>query len=278
MNYDEKFIFDILFDQIRTCIDNWGKPLPHYTYEVAANHYWDSITDNGVMHIKDVKLPDIRWYMDWNIWPGIYADSLLVYHLFNNDYTEELVNFLECAGCEGPYGYKNVKAEKGDIVIDGGGYIGDNAAQFAAIGAKVYSFEPSPRLWPILKHAALLNDFIPIQMGLGDVTTSAYINNDSYSCGDFINVKGDEACEVITIDDFAEKENVKIDFIKADIEGFERHMLRGARKTLECDAPKLALKTYHIPGDPEEMRKLILEANPKYIVIQKSRTMYCYVP
>ncbi|GHV33865.1 hypothetical protein FACS1894187_03280 [Synergistales bacterium] len=69
-----------------------------------------------------------------------------------------------------------------------------------------------------------------------------------------------------------------MDFIKADIEGYERYMLKGAAKTLKKFAPKLALCTYHLPDDPEVMEKIIKEANPAYNVIQKRTKLFASVP
>jgi hypothetical protein len=69
-----------------------------------------------------------------------------------------------------------------------------------------------------------------------------------------------------------------VDFIKADIEGAERLMLKGAQKTLARFAPKLALCTYHLPDDPDVMEKLIMEANPNYKIVHKWFKLYAYVP
>ena len=88
-----------------------------------------------------------------------------------------------------------------------------------------------------------------------------------------------KSIETTTIDDFVRKNNLpRVDFIKADIEGFERHMLAGAQETLARFAPKLALCTYHLPDDPEVMAELILKANPKYNIVQKRMKLYASVP
>ena len=83
----------------------------------------------------------------------------------------------------------------------------------------------------------------------------------------------------ITLDAFVERNNIEhVDFIKADIEGAERNMLRGATRILKEFAPKLSICTYHLPDDPQVLREIILNANPKYRIVEKIKKMYAYVP
>jgi len=84
-----------------------------------------------------------------------------------------------------------------------------------------------------------------------------------------------ETIEVTTIDEFVNEYNInRVDFIKADIEGYERYMLAGAKETLKRFAPKLAICTYHLQDDPDVLSKIILEANPNYIIVQKRKKLY----
>ena len=56
--------------------------------------------------------------------------------------------------------------------------------------------------------------------------------------------------ETTTIDKLVEELGIeRVDFIKADIEGEELNMLKGARKTIEKFKPKLAICVYHRPQD-----------------------------
>ena len=114
-----------------------------------------------------------------------------------------------------------------------------------------------------------------------------FINTSGNSTANRIKVSSDaeeyqEASSTVKttrLDDFVRENNLpRVDFIKADIEGFERHMLAGAQDTLARFAPKLALCTYHLPDDPQVMAELILKANPKYNIVQKRMKRFASVP
>jgi hypothetical protein len=70
---------------------------------------------------------------------------------------------------------------------------------------------------------------------------------------------------------------LKVDFIKADIEGTERDMLKGATSVLKIFAPKLAICTYHLPDDPEVLKNIILKANPNYRIVQLNHKLFAMV-
>jgi len=74
------------------------------------------------------------------------------------------------------------------------------------------------------------------------------------------------------------KNNKYLEFIKADIEGSEREMLKGAVKTLKKFTPKLSLCTYHLPDGKEVLTNLILAANPNYVIEYKWEKLFAYVP
>jgi FkbM family methyltransferase len=218
---------------------------------------------------------------------SIFLDTLFVHCNFNDDYDSKLVNKLDLCLPEGTYGYIkdkfDVTVKKGDVVIDCGAWIGDFSAYAACKGAEAYAFEPSRQTVEYLKITQKLNGNIHIvEKGLSDKKESSYLeHNDLNSEGNFISSKESETAEKIeitTIDNFVAENNLKkIDFIKADIEGFERYMLKGATKTLKTFAPKLAICTYHLPDDPETLAKIILEANPDYTIVQKNKKLFAAV-
>lgn len=87
-----------------------------------------------------------------------------------------------------------------------------------------------------------------------------------------------ERIAITTLDKFVEEEKLtRVDFIKADIEGAERDMLRGATNVLKTLAPKLAICTYHLVDDPEALEKIIKEANPDYTVVHLRHKLFAMV-
>jgi FkbM family methyltransferase len=218
---------------------------------------------------------------------------------FDDNNCSSLVKRLDGLMIEGPYGYTDkkenfdVSLKAGDIAIDAGAWIGDFSAYAAALKAKVYAFEPSPEVFKTLQEVADLNnmfnggggEIFPIKAGLGasDSELEMFISRDFNSLSNTTVAKVStapanyisEKIQITSIDSFANKQNLKkIDFIKADIEGSERDMLKGAKNVLKEFAPKLALCTYHFPDDPEVMEALIKEANPNYKVVHIRKKLF----
>ncbi len=71
--------------------------------------------------------------------------------------------------------------------------------------------------------------------------------------------------QAVAIDETSARLGVsRVDFIKMDIEGAERHALAGARTVLGRDKPKMAVCLYHLPDDPEVIPRVVREAQPAY--------------
>jgi FkbM family methyltransferase len=69
----------------------------------------------------------------------------------------------------------------------------------------------------------------------------------------------------VRLDDVADELKLgRVDFIKMDIEGAERHALAGARRLLAAHKPRLAICIYHAPDDPEVVPRVVREANGTY--------------
>jgi FkbM family methyltransferase len=228
-----------------------------------------------------------------------YLDTFLFSMFFDDNNCSSLVKRLDGLMIEGPYGYTDkkenfdVSLKAGDTAIDAGAWIGDFSAYAAALKAKVYAFEPTSEIFKTLQEVADLNNMLmgeegeqifPIKAGLGasDSELELFISSNFNSSSNTI-IKGrietandiSEKIQITSLDNFANKQNLKkIDFIKADIEGAERDMLKGAKNVLKEFAPKLALCTYHLPDDPEVMEALIKEANPNYKVVHIRKKLF----
>ena len=239
---------------------------------------------------KDIRLPLLDHVNESLFFGYVMEDSFLSYLKFDDCYDEDIMNIYYDLLPEGPYGLRNnfvdVSVSAGDIVIDAGSWIGDFAAYASTQASKVYAFEPSDHIYKYLLQTASLNkNIIPVKKGLGNRVSVEYFFHDTgYSLGDSVNADkttDDDSTriDITALDIFiAENKIPRVDFIKADIEGFERHMLEGAQETLRTFAPKLALCTYHLPDDPEIMSTLIKEANPHYNIVQKRKKLYASVP
>lgn len=194
---------------------------------------------------------------------------------------------------EGPYELnQNVSVKKDDIVIDCGANLGLFCSAVAGRAKQVYAFEPVPEmcekyLQPLKKrysNITILEQAMASENGYKDF--NFYPNSSGSSClvtGKMKVEEGTQLCEkkrvlCTTLDAFVHENNLeRVDFIKADIEGAERELLKGAQQTLKRFAPKIALCTYHLPDDKEVLEELILQANPNYTVCHGYKKIYAYV-
>lgn len=193
---------------------------------------------------------------------------------------------------EGPYEYGDVCLKEGDVVFDCGANKGVFSAVAGRYGARVFAFEPIPETIEnyLLKTAEMNPNIRVFHYAIWDkeetLNFSLLVDHISGSRCDQLLQKSQlqekrkqVAVPAITLDAFVEQNGIeRVDFIKADIEGAERNMLRGATRILREFAPKLSICTYHLPDDPQVLRELILEANPRYQIVEKFQKMYAHVP
>jgi FkbM family methyltransferase len=218
----------------------------------------------------------------------IYEDVLAIYTKENDNYHYSVVHEYEKKSTEGPFCYVSKKNEKiiieeGDVVIDAGAWIGDFSAYCAKKKAFVYAFEPTSSTIKYLRKTIELNkaeDYINIvPMGLSDKTEIKRFNDFDTGSANSVDDNGNIEIQTTTLDDWAKEVSIpKIDFIKADIEGFERKLINGARWILKTHEPILSICTYHLSDDPFVLEKLIKKINPKYKIIQRKMKLYAYVP
>lgn len=191
---------------------------------------------------------------------------------------------------EGPYEWEKVTVEENDIIMDCGANIGLFSAYAVNKGAQVYAFEPVDEIQELLKkNCCHYMDHINIvSLAISDssetvmfsmqegVRGGGRLSSFSRNTG-----KNDRKLKVqtISVDKYVEENHIpRVDFIKADIKGAERYMLAGAEKTIRRFLPKIAICTYHLEDDPTVLENLIKGYCPDYIVTNKWKKLFAYVP
>jgi FkbM family methyltransferase len=209
----------------------------------------------------------------------VFNDVFLFPCFYDDNYDRSIVDAIDRHDVmEGPYGYVDgafdVTVKRGDVVIDAGAWIGDFSAYAVFKGATVHAFEPVEETFRLLRVTRELNGggIFPVKSGLGSSEGEVEIAIDAANSGANAIARGPgagarERVSITTLDRYVEANGLeRVDFIKADIEGAEREMLRGAVNVLRTFAPRLAICTYHLPDDPAVLERIILEANPAYTV------------
>jgi FkbM family methyltransferase len=259
---------------------------------VWKKRWLKTINGQTFFDFKVAKLPDVsRHHEKLSSLTFTYEDTFLLPMLFNDSHNKSIAEEFDRYLPEGPYGYTDedfdVTVKNNDIVIDAGAWIGDFAAYASNKGATVYAFEPVNDNYKCLCETERLNNtcgkIYPVQKGLGcsECEMNISINKKNSGANSIIFERDGDNSEKITIttlDKFVEENHIeRIDFIKADIEGAERDMLRGATHVLKTFAPKLAICTYHFPEDPQVLEEIIKTANPNYKVVHLSKKLFAAV-
>lgn len=139
--------------------------------------------------------------------------------------------------------------QPGHTVLDIGGNIGfyslSLAKQFPT--SQFHAFEPIPKTFAQLKRNLEMNELPNVHIhnfglsnekkaltfyfypeGSGNASSARLSERDSVE---------EVACSVITVDEFARERNLRVDFIKCDVEGAELLVFQGANAVLDTHRP-----------------------------------------
>ena len=130
---------------------------------------------------------------------------------------------------------------------------------------KIYAFEPDPQCFDAClakKQEEAFSEVEVLPFGTWSKQTTlgftSTVHGSSHICE-----KGNAGISVLPIDDAVDPKD-KITMIKMDVEGAELESLKGAKKTIQRDKPKLAICIYHKPEDMTEIPLYIKELVPEY--------------
>jgi FkbM family methyltransferase len=164
------------------------------------------------------------------------------------------------------YQKKHTEIEDGEILLEIGAAEGLFPLTVIEKCEHLYLVEPSQTFYNCLKktYANFRDKTTIINSAIGNF--NGIISFDDNSFDGAVTENADEKSQEIQINkiDNLFKNNEKISYLKADIEGFEQEMLRGAEQTIKKNRPKIAITTYHAQNDPKEIISIIKGYVPEY--------------
>lgn len=176
------------------------------------------------------------------------------------------VRMLESLQSEGQYFNDLTKECMCDCFVDLGAYVGDTIEKAYDFYGKhlkqVISFEPDEN------NIVLLQDWMRkcniekdkwtlINKGSWSERTSLYFSSSNSSSS--ITDDGDIKIEVDSVDNVLSETDLRVDYIKMDVEGSEMESLRGAAGTIQKFHPLLAICVYHKMSDLFELPQVVQE-------------------
>ena len=166
-----------------------------------------------------------------------------------------------------------------EIYVDAGAFVGDSAERFIwaqnGMFLKIYAFEPGRPQFSALKartrrlveewaldpasielvNAGLAEkDFKVSARSANGQLTSFAISSDSGTSSTTV--------DVVSLDSFLKGE--RITFLKADVEGMEMALLKGAQSTIRRHKPKISICVYHYPTDIPDIANYLADLVPVY--------------
>jgi FkbM family methyltransferase len=172
-----------------------------------------------------------------------------------------------------------------EAFVDAGAFVGDTLERFVweNLGTfrHIYAFEPGYRQFKAMEQrvqrlaaewafdrasvslvraglsdspgrmsCTFLND-APLRHGLANFESKAEASDEDPT-----------SAQVLTLDSYLDGRPVS--FIKADVEGMEMALLRGAQNTIRICKPKMTLCVYHYPSDLYEVAEYVRSLVPEY--------------
>ena len=201
------------------------------------------------------------------------------YSLLSDDISrhtfESIINFklsgrleylTECF-CEKKEVFFNIlRLGKSESYLDAGAYRGDTIAEFLHYTGGSYSditaLEPDRKTYKKLReYAGSMHDIQLFNMGIWSKDCDLNFNN-SLGRGSSVRDDGAQILAVTKIDTLYKRRHLT--YLKADVEGAEEQMLKGAVNTLKRDKPKLNIALYHRSEDIFKIPLMIKDIQPEY--------------
>ena len=157
----------------------------------------------------------------------------------------------------------NTPIHSDDVVIDCGAAEGLFSFIAAKNAKKVYAIEPI-NSWhkPMEKTFQPFGNVEVLKVGVGHKTAVMRMTNDEiYSR---VSTTGTLEIQIATLDSLFADKNVRVSFLKADVEGFEFPMLLGAEQLIRQNRPKVAITVYHPTNHFLEIMEFLRDLHSDY--------------
>ena len=153
-----------------------------------------------------------------------------------------------------------------EVFVDLGGYIGDTVEEFvnaySANYKRIYTYEINPHNLKCLRETVDgYSDVVIRENAVGEQAGTLYLDMRIGGSSTTLAQNGEQAVAVVSLD---EDITEKITWIKMDIEGSEQSALKGCKRHIEMEKPKLTICTYHNNEDIWKIPKMVKEYNPEY--------------
>lgn len=173
-----------------------------------------------------------------------------------------------------PFSDKDKEFLNNKDIIDAGAFTGDSSLPFSKLTSKnVYAFEPFKDSFNKLVQNIELNNIkniVPVNYSLSDKIgeSELYLSGNNFQgiTSDSTLRDYDQVIKIhsTTVDDFVEKNDLDVGFIKVDVEGDEQNLLKGAIDTIKSQRPILFLSIYHNVNDLFEIKPWIEDLDLDY--------------
>ena len=145
-----------------------------------------------------------------------------------------------------------VNLEKFDLILDVGANIGNHSLYFSNFSKQVFSYEPNPNTFELLKfNTKNLSNINVYNIGISNKNENKFLNESNFNIGDSAIVSYDEKKDIeknnktlheissMKLDDLEHLSDEKISMIKIDVEQHEYEVMDGASNLIEKNQPVL---------------------------------------
>ena len=245
-----------------------------YVYSVFKSYWGELNPENGVYDCINQRAHALKEHIEE--WEWLYENlcdirsKKVLYNILMNWLTFDL-KWLT-ASIENVYGdYFDLdlipETMQEEVFVDLGGYIGDTVTDFVQCYSgrykRVYTYEINKDNYAkLIENIREYRDIVPRKVAAGEKEGRMFASMETGGGpATVLAESGEEEIAVVALDDDIKE---PVTWIKMDIEGAEQAALRGCRRHIENEKPKLTISTYHNNEDIWKIPKMVKEYNEDY--------------